>query len=431
MPSFSRSWSLLLNIFSSVVGRSINLATTALIVPLSIDGLGPLQYGMLAVILSFSSLMTFSDLGLGLVFVNRISSRNALLDSDRLLFSRILALTGVFSVSLLTAIILLLWIAVGVGDPLRVGAIAPELMLAFACVCAGVPAGLAQRLQFAWNQTARASAWTAGGRLASLGGVLIAHQLGLPLAWYVFAVVGVPTMVTWLNFAFVMVGVPAIRPVFPGLEWRALGEDLKSGLQFFFLQTAVFLESGADTLIVGTAHGYEKAGSYDVLNRLYNYIPAMASIGAFPLWPALRRALADGDHLWFSRASRISLLLICLACGSAALVISVCQVEIIETWTGRAISLDPMLTLGLSLAAVLSSISMIQSITLNALGALRIQVRVTVLSIVVGLLLKVVLVSPFGPTGIALALAIQFSLKVTILAVYMRGRGIEVSHDHR
>lgn len=67
---------LLKNILGSAAARFVNLFTTLLLVPLTVNALSPTEYAFLSMAISLSILSSYSDLGMGMAIVNTLAAES-------------------------------------------------------------------------------------------------------------------------------------------------------------------------------------------------------------------------------------------------------------------------------------------------------------------------------------------------------------------
>ena len=117
------------------------------------------------------------------------------------------------------------------------------------------------------------------------------------------------------------------------------------GLQFSLLHVSNFVESGIDPLIMARFFPAATIAQFDLVSRLFGYIPALASIALGPFWPALRGALEAGDHAWFAAANRRMGLGVVVTSVCAALVVVMFCESFVKIWTGVSLTLNHLSSL--------------------------------------------------------------------------------------
>ena len=377
------------NVVSAFLSRGINLISTLLIVPMAVLGLGTDDYAILALVLSATILFAFSDLGLGLAVVNRVSNWRSNPEEARGAIRR--AFWTLTFISVAVAIICLAWIALifvaaaANGTDHRSLAVAVALLM----TSLGLPAGLAQRIMFGLQKGLTAALWTTAARLASLAGVALAFHLQAELLVYVLAIVGLPVLVGWVNAAWLFTKArPDLSPLSGAGRLLPYRQEVADGLSFLTLQVAVYAEFGIDSLLISLARGADEVAYYDVMARMFGYLPALVSIGAFPLWPALRRAMDAGDRAAERRLLRWAYLLTAAVCIVGGLPLAAFHAVAASAWVRVAFAPDYVLAFGWVAFVLATCMATVQGMYLNAAGLIIRQAKFMIPFVLILLLAK-------------------------------------------
>ncbi|MCR5879508.1 lipopolysaccharide biosynthesis protein [Phenylobacterium sp. J367] len=402
---------LLRNIASALATRGINLAASIVIVPLLLAELGPHGYGVLAIILSATIFFSYADLGLALAVVNVVSSPTESPENIRSTVNRVWWI--LCAISIATSLI-------GIAALITLSFWMPALrthlfawIVAVASISASIPTGLVQRILFAQQRGLTSGLWNAAARIASAAAVWFAMPLNLPLEYFSFAVLGIPAVVGWLCVIYFFgVNSPALRPGFSIPHPRHWGSDLKAGLSFTVLQLGVYVETGLDNALIGAFYSATVVAHYDLLARLFNYIPALVSIGAFPLWPALRNAnlgKAEAQRLMLAAYTTMAGIVIPLV-----LALILWHDAIIELWTGQPYERSASLATALGLFTLLTCAATIQGMALNSRNLITTQARTQLITLPILLTAKSLALSAAGVS----AAPVMTSLTVLGRSVY-------------
>jgi O-antigen/teichoic acid export membrane protein len=391
---------LIKNVFGSAAARFVNLFITLAMVPLTINALSPTDYAYFAMAISLSMLAAYADLGMGLAVVNVIAQRSARPNSakaQRALSVVWFSLLGIAAFGLVLVLLLAGWINFQMTSPSTHQYNA--MLLAAACVFAGLPTGLVQRVLFAEQQNVLANAWSTGARVVSLVVAWTLVTAGfVNLYFLVFAVVGIPTLIAWVSVGvvFFQKSGRTLRPDFNFFFIRLLRPYLLLGFSFLVLQSAPYLETGIDDLLIGTFIDISFIPAYDTYSKLFNYAPALISIALFPLWPAIANAKVTGDFNWILRIQRNGYMIVSIVSVITAVFLFLFSESLVMVWVGKILELKPNVLFGLGVLCIFSSVALFQSMLLNGFGQIQGQVRIFLIYAPVVLISKIIAAQFFG-----------------------------------
>jgi len=401
------------NVFGALLSRFVNLGSTLLIVPLAIKSLGTHDYGIFAVILSAVIIFSYSDLGLGLAVVNRVASakdEQSLLEARDAISNVWHFLVRVSAFFLVVGILAITAIKVtGLGDHV----FAWDAWLALIiCAAFGLAPGLTQRILFGLQRNLEANLWNTAGRIFSVIGVYLAYFFHMSMPWFIIAMVGLPAIVGWLSTLLLWRGTPQLKPNKSAISWSRLSSYMRGGLQFLFLQVGVFFETGVDNILIGSVQGTQFVTNYDLLARLFIYVPALISMLAFPLWPAISHANASGDDEWVRWAVRVSFIGVALVSILSSGFFLYLHADIIHLWVGVKYQADYRLAMALAAFAVLTSLGTVQVMFMSGLGFISDQVRILAVFLLVLIPGKFLALSFSGQTSMVWTLVLAYALRM-------------------
>jgi O-antigen/teichoic acid export membrane protein len=416
MESKTRFNKLLANIFGAAASRVVNLLVTMAIVPLTINALGAKDYAVLAMAISLSVFVTYADFGMGLAVVNlvaRIESVSNIRKSLRAVSTvwYLLSLIGFCGVVLCGVVYGVLNLTLA---PLGFDTWTP-ILIGVCSVFIGLPTGLVQRILFAKQKNIEANIWLTIGRVLSLVCVYVAIKSGhTSLSVLIFCVLGSPVIVGWVS---VIVCFGVRREISP--SWRYFSTKyirvlLVNGFRFFVMQMVPYFEGGIDSIIVGSVVGLEYVAAMDVYTKIFSYIPALVSLGAFPLWPAIANAKNSGDIAWVKKICQKAFVVTLLLSSAVAFVLSIFGHLLVEKWTGLSLHLDWIVLLGIALFSVLAAVGMILSIILNGLSVIKQQVNLLCVYVIFLFAGKLLLSMAFGLPGVVWSAIIAYLVRLCL-----------------
>jgi O-antigen/teichoic acid export membrane protein len=409
-------------LITAVAGRGVSVIAALLSVPLTVGYLGSERYGVWMTISTLLAWLTLADFGVGNSLTNALSETFV---ADQ----RKLAQTHVASVFwLLCAAALALaglaacvwrWVdwsgLLNVQTPSVAADLGPAVAVTLAIFLLNFPLSIISRILSAYQESAIANFWMAGGSIASLGGLVLATHFKVGLVPLIGAYSASSLLVTaasavWL-FGFYK---PWLRPSISAVDRTSLGKLMNVGGMFFVAQIAALLILQTDNLVIAHFLGAQAVTPYSVTWRLFSFSTLLQTLLLQSLWPAYAEAYARGDGAWIRRTFRTSL----LSCFAVTLGMVVPLVlfgnQIIHRWAGP--EAVPSFTL-LVLMGVWSLVGgAFQSIVcmLNGMGRVKIQMTVGMVTSIANIAVSVWLVRWMGVEGVILGTLISYLIFAVI-----------------
>jgi O-antigen/teichoic acid export membrane protein len=404
-----------LSAIAAIGARGVALIVNLVSVPLALTMLGPERYGAWVALSSFVLMLSFADLGIGSALLNLVSETDGRDDQNaavRYISSAWVAMIAVAAV-LIAAFALVYplvdWgAALRVSDPQSAREVGPALAVAFVLFAVGIPLGVAQRAQLAYQEGFAVSLWQAFGSLVGLVGLVIAMNLALGLTGVALALTGGVAAGSLANYLVFFGRRPWLYPRLRAFSRTAARLVLRRGVLFFALQLATALAFVSDGLIADVVLGPGAAARYSIAQRLYFVVPILITLAVTPLWPAYSEALARGDGRWVRVMFRRSVAGCMLAAAVAGIALTALRVPIFSLWVGPALVPSLSLSIALVVWSVLYSWGAAVAVLLNAANVVAFQVVMSLTMGVASFLLKGYLAQRLGIEGIALAMIIAY-----------------------
>lgn len=397
----SRTHTLIKNILGSGASRALNLVLTLLFVPIALRALGPEGYSQIAAAISIALLLIYADLGLGASLVNKIATSGEVVLSDSPAHQ---AVSTVWYVLIATSFFLtavfcaLYWYSDDDSGKLA--------FLAVGIITFGIPFGLYQRILFALQRNVEANAWLSIGRIAGLASIAMLHYKSLATpTTFLIGFLGLPVLINLLATKRTLFGGVIEKPYLSHFSIHEAKQSLKLGLSFVALQLVPYAESGMDNALLGSLGFKPMILAYDVHLKLFLYIPTAVSIAAFPLWPAVAKAISENDGIWLERIKKVAFIYAPLISTFGAACIVIFRHEIVFAWTSEQIYISTPLALAMGAIAIGTSYSLLQAMWLNAHGMITAQTKFYIIYLPILFVIKATLLHSAGPTEMASATA--------------------------
>ena len=396
---------------AAAAAKLVSVATALISIPLTLHYLGPERYGMWMTMSSLLVMFAFADLGIGHGMMNIVADSSGKEDRPAI---RAAVSSGFFVLTIIAATILLLFAAAYPfvswfeifnvkSEAARLEA-GPALAGAVVCFVLGIPLGVVQRVQMGLQEGYAANLWRCLGSILGLIGVLVVIWLKWGLLWLVVAFLGGPLVASIINsIAFFGASERDLAPQRRYVSREMIARIARIGLLFFGLQIAMAVAFASDNVIIAQSLGAEAVTDYAVSEKMFSLIGVIVSMVLFPLWPAYGEAIARGDQDWVRRALLLSLTAAIVTTAVLSLVLVVFGTRLIALWTGPVVDAPFMLLVALGLWKVIDAGGNAVSMFLNGANVVRFQLIIAALMTPLAIVLKVILVTQIGISGVVWA----------------------------
>jgi O-antigen/teichoic acid export membrane protein len=400
---------------TSLAARVVGIICQLLQVPLVITALGSEAFGLWVTMTSFTSLMQFTDLGLGIGVQNRLTEKlsQGEFGGARMLFGSVFVSLGVIGMTLGTILTLTmpqldLTALFQLDDPATIRA-APEAALALGWVfCAGFPLGLAQRLAFARQEGWMFNVTQATGSLGALAVVAWGTHANWSLWLLVVATQGILQLANAILLGVQLIQLRWYRHPFPSFSFGHVRELLGVGAFFGVQQIVSTVMFSLPQVIISLSLGAAAVTPYNLVQRLFNLFAITQNAFLLPLWPAYAEARVRGEFDWMRQALRRSFQATAFACIAPMLMCACFAPQIIQLWVGSGVLPGYLLVWLLCLLNALTFLQQPCLYLLVAVSEVKSCAYYSVIGAVTGTLLMLILVRLYGVSGVVVGLLLGY-----------------------
>lgn len=173
---------------------------------------------------------------------------------------------------------------------------------------------------------------------------------------------------------------PFLRPCLRSISIRCALDMGTIGLKFFWIQVSGIVQFMTVNVLISKFFSPEMVTCYQVAYRYMSLMLVIFSVICMPFWNATTDAYENGDIFWIKKAShRMNQIMAIVGCGLVIMVVvSPCVYNI---WIGDSFYVPLGMTSLIALYVFLLVASTRYSFFLNGVGALRLQLYMTVSAI--------------------------------------------------
>ena len=385
----SRTKRLMSNIVASFLVKGWSSVVVLLMVPLTLCCLGEYRNGVWLTISSMLVWIDQMDIGLGNGLRNSLATLMAKgkVEEARRVVSSTLAMLCCIVIPVMIVLCIVVWYT-DVFSFLNVDeALIPDLRIAlfisviFVC--------MTFVLKFIGNvymgmQLPAVSNFiiTLGQTVALFGTWLLLKTDNVSFLSVVIVNVMSPLIVYLLAYPYTFyVKYVELRPSLEFVNIKTAIQLGNVGLKFFWLQIAGVIQFMTANILISKFFNPAMVTPYQISYRYMSLAMVVFSVVCMPYWNATTDAYSRGDMDWIRKAnSQMNLMMIAIAVG--LFVMRLVSPWVYDIWIGAKSHVPFNMTIMMALYIFLLILSMRYSYFLNGIGALRLQMYMTVMTIV-------------------------------------------------
>lgn len=377
------------NVAASFLLKFVGAAITLLLVPLTLACLGEYQNGIWLTISSMLVWIDQMDIGLGNGLRNKLTVYVAQQETEKargLISSTmvmLLCITGVLMVILSLLIETTDIFSFLNVDESRVPELRTALMAAVILVCMTFSLKFISNVYLGMQLPAMSNLILVLGQGLAMTATWMLLQTGHATFLNVVIVNTAAPLLTYLVFYPITfyVKYPSLRPSFRLANLREALSLANIGVRFFWLQIASVVQFMTANILISKFFSPEMVTPYQITYRYFSIVLVAFSIISVPYWNATTDAYARGDMLWIAAANR-RMRLVTLSMAAALALMTLVSPFVYNIWIGDKCHVPYGMTVMMAIYIFLLVDSTRYSYFLNGIGALRLQLYMTVMVVV-------------------------------------------------
>lgn len=412
------------NILISFFIKGVSIVIGFIFVPLLINYLGTVEYGIWITLSSIVGWISYFDIGLGNGLRNRFAESLA---KGKHFLARVYVSTtyagltlafGIFFLIYLFINPLLDWSAILNSPP----ALRPELsilvLLTVGFFLLRFILKLIAIIITADQRPAISNTFEPLGNVLSLIGVLLLMHFTNPSLLNLGIVLGASPVIILIaaSIYFFRGDYKAYAPAFKFINFKYFKDLAGLGLSFFIIQITVVVVLSTNNIIIAHVVGPEAVTSYNVAYRYFGLITMGFAIIANTYWSAFTEAYVKNDIPWIRRTTR-SLLKIWTFIAIALVLMVILADWFYQVWVGEKVIVPYLLTVSSAVFILINVWINIFANFINSTGKIRLQLYATVFAALVSIPLSIYLASNLnlGAAGVVIGSTLAY-IPIAILA---------------
>lgn len=400
------------NIAALVFLKGTSIIISLILVPLTLQYLNPVQYGIWLTLSSVIAWVNFFDIGLSNGLRNKFIESVVLGDKEKTrmyvstTYAILTIIMGVLFIVFLSVSPFLSWAKILNADPSMESELSLLSIIVFSFFGLRFIVGILNTILTADQKPAASNLLDVLGNLLSLifiyiltlttKGSIIYLGIAVSLSMFVAPLIG-----SWWHFTH------EYKYYIPSLRYISLGSAknlMNLSVQFFVIQIAGLILFMTSNIIIAQLFNPAEVTSYNIAFKYFNIITMFFSIVIAPFWSAYADAYHRNEILWIKRTTR-NLVLI----WGGAVFFSILMVLIAEQayrfWIGPSIWIPLSLSIAMALYVSICNWNSIFASFINSTGKLRLQLYSSIVIGIIHIPLSILLGKHYalGSTGVVLS----------------------------
>lgn len=199
-----------------------------------------------------------------------------------------------------------------------------------------------------------------------------------------------------------------LRPSFYYFDKKLIKQVVEKGLGFFFIQiTSCLIIYGSSNLFITQFCGPSAVTTYNIAYKYFNLIAIAYTIVISPIWNAYTDAYVKGDIIWINKTFIRTLKFWGLSVVGGFIMLLFCNI-FYKMWVGDSVKVP--LTMSLFVLAYITSFNFNCCVTclINGLNKIHVQIITSVVFTALYLLLVFFFGRKYGVNGIVLSMTVSY-----------------------
>lgn len=390
------------NIIASFLIKGWSAVVQLLLVTLTLNCLGAYENGIWLTISSMLIWIDNFDIGLGNGLRNRLAEYIAHDDIDKA--RKAVSSTFYMLIIIIIPVVLIMNLLIWNLDlytflninPNRVGNLNIILSTATILVCSTFIFKFIGNFYMGLQMPAINNLLVTSGQTLSLIGTAIIYVLGIRSLWLI-AVVNTlsPLLVYLISYPFTFYRkYKNLRPSFGFVEIPVMKDLFNVGMKFFLLQMSAIILFMSSNIIISKYFSPEMVTPYQISYRYFSLIQLLFTIICVPYWTATTDAYQRNDKAWILQSNRMLNKIVLLIIPIVIIMITFSDF-VYSIWIGSVVKIPFSMTVIMAIYIFILTVSIRYSFILNGVGALNLQLIMTITAAIV-YIVAAVLISHFS-----------------------------------
>ncbi len=415
------------NIMGSLAIKVVSIATSLLLVPMTLGYVSAEIYGVWLTISSILHWLTYMDVGFAHGLKNRLNECLARKDYEKgkSLVSTTYAIMFAIFVPLSTILIVVSpcidWCRILNVDSSNQEVILKTMQVLFVFIALKMIVNVFVTVVAAYQKTALSNLFAVIGQVCALciiGMMTLFVEpslLNLAFAYSMMPIV----IVLVASIIYFKTTMKEVAPSFKAINTAYIKDLWGLGVKFFIIQLQMIVLFQATNILISHIAGPESVTQYNISYKLLNVVVMVYTIILNPLWPAFTDAYTKEDYVWMKNTYSKMLKLYGMLCIMVALVVMLSPF-IIKLWVGEIVTVPFFLTVSIAVYTLLHSWDSLQVILINGTGKVTLQSFIILIGLVLHIPLSLFLGQYIGIYGVVASMSVINLIYASVFTTQIR-----------
>ena len=412
------------NIILSFLIKGGGIMIGLILIPMTINYVSAVQYGIWLTISSIIGWLNFFDVGLGNGLRNKLThslARNEI-ENAKTYISTTYASLAVIALSVFVLFSIanqyISWTSLLNVKSENEYTLRLVMWVAVGCFCSQFVIQLINTVLTATHRAANASLISFLGQLSTLAAIYYCTlNIKGNLNILVTIVASVPVIILIISsYLLYNKKLKNFCPNYKSINFKYAKELLTTGSKFFYIQLGALVLFQTNYIIISQVLGPEQVSVFSICYKLFSVTIMIFTIIMTPLWSSFTDAYVKEDYRWLKNSiQKMRKLFIFFVLITAGILLL--SPYIFKYWIGEQIKIPFSLSAIMAVYAIAYIWQMLHVFLLNGIGKIHLQLILITISALINIPLTIVLGKKFGLEGIVSANTILFIIMGTLFSI--------------
>lgn len=407
--------------------RAVDQLISLALVPLLLNYLGDAKYGIWVTLFAVVNWFGLFNIGLGQGLRNKLAQSIA---DDNIALARTYVSTSYALISIIFIGVLFLFSIINPFLPwsniLNVDFKLSENLVVLTYVIFNFfflrfIFRLINAILMALQQPALANSLRVFGRVLALIGIFILINLSSTNSIIMAAIImsSGPVLALFVSSIIFFNGIlKKIKPSLNYVNFKYTNEIMSLGIQFFIIQISTIVLFATDNFIITQIMGPESVTPYHITRKYFLIAFTFFAIIVQPYWSAITEAYKKNEIKWIKNSIN-KLIRIWLVYSLGVIFMALIAEKVFLLWLGKDLQLNASLLFVFAVFIIARSLNSIFTKFINGVGKLRIQIYISIFSIIFNIPLSIFFAKTlnFGLTGIITATLVSVTIGAVLTTI--------------